>query len=175
MLVKMDKKSLISFNMIIWIPRIIFLVVVIMSIMLIVNLFIKTEIDTAQIEADLLLYQLVYSPHGISYHDPFSNRIYPGEIDITTSSPPYFQKILNISFYTKRKIAAKIEIQNLDTNQKTESFFDPWGRFSKWIVLEGIKGIGGVDVFRKETYVLLRDQNKVDKGLLKMTIVIPRS
>ncbi len=161
--------------MIIWIPRIIFLVVVSVSIILFISLFIKTEIDTSQTEADLLAYQLIYSAHGISYHDPFSNRIYPGEIDMTISSPPNFQKMLNISFYTKRKIAAKIEIQNLDTNQKTEAMFDPGGKFREWIVKEGIKGIGGVDVFRKEMYVLLRDQNKVDKGLLKMTIVISRS
>jgi hypothetical protein len=161
--------------MIIWIPRIIFLVIVSVSIILLVSLFIKTEIDTSQTEADLFAYQLIYSAHGISYHDPFSNRIYPGEIDITASSPPNFQKILNISFYSKKKIAAKLEIQNLDTNQKTEAMFDPWGRFGKWIVKEGIKGIGGVDVFRKEMYVLIRDQDKVNKGLLKMTIVIPRS
>jgi hypothetical protein len=170
----MKKRGMISLNMIVWIPRIIFLAIVILAVSFMIMVNIKTEIYTTRTEAELFFYNLVYAPHGISYHDPLNNQLYPGIIDLTNIKDDKIITLEN-SFKIERKLAAEIKIENLDTGEKIDAKYDPFERFTKWMVLEGIGGPGGVEVVRKELYVLLREQSKINKGLLKITIVFPRT
>lgn len=157
------KKALISFNLLMWIPRIIFMVIVIFSIMLLVGSYFKVEIIVSEAESELFIQRLLHSPHGISYFDPLSNRVYPGIINLDNLD------LLNKSiFYGEQKqIGAKLTIEDLDENLLAEHIYNN-------IVYRRIaqEGKGGADVMRKSMYVLVKEDSEQIPGILRMEVVL---
>jgi len=50
------------------------------------------SIDTKVAEAGVFTQRIVYSPNGLSYHDPLSNKVYPGIIDLEKFNNPILDK-----------------------------------------------------------------------------------
>ncbi|MBW2981375.1 hypothetical protein KY343_00715 [Candidatus Woesearchaeota archaeon] len=157
------KKGLLSFNMMMWIPRIIFMVIVVFSIVLLVATYFKLEMAVSEAENELFIQRLLYSPHGISFYDPYSNRIYPGIIDLDNLD------LLNKSiFYGEQKhIGAKLSINDLNNSLLAERVYND-------IVYRRIaqEGKGGVDVLRKSLYVIVRNESRQIPGTLAMEVVL---
>ncbi|MBT5022088.1 hypothetical protein HON01_04645, partial [Candidatus Woesearchaeota archaeon] len=76
-----NKKGILSFNILVMIPRIVFMIIVFVCIIALVRLFIVSYYDVDPLIADVFTHSLVYSPGGVSTHDPLSGRVYPGIID----------------------------------------------------------------------------------------------
>ncbi len=157
------KKALISFNLLMWIPRIIFMVIVIFSIILLVGSYFKVEIIVSEAESELFVQRLLHSPHGISYFDPYSNRVYPGIIDLDN-----FDLLNKSVFYGEQKqIGAKFIVKDLNNKDLAENIYND-------IVYRRIaqEGKGGVDVLRKSIYVLVKDDSKQIPAILNMEVVL---
>ena len=65
-----------------WVPRILFLVVVMFTVMILIRSYVATTIDTSELEANIFISRILYSPNSISYFDSDIGRTYQGVIDI---------------------------------------------------------------------------------------------
>ena len=159
----MKKKALMEFNVMMWIPRIIFMVIVIMSILLLVGTYFKMELTTARAESELFINRLLYSPHGISFYDPYSNRLYPGIIDLNNLD------LINKSLFYEENthIGAKLTFTDISNNILAERIY--YNLVYRRIAQEEK---GGVDVFRKSLNVIIKNESKQTAGILNMEIVM---
>ena len=157
------KKALLSFNMLMWIPRIIFMTIVIFSILLMVGSYFRFEIAISGAESELFVQRLLNSPHGISYYDPLSNRVYPGIIDLDN-----FDLLNKSVFYGEQKqVGAKLIVKDLGNKVLSERIYNNivYRRLAQ-------EGKGGVDVFRKSLYILVRNESGQIPGMLNLEVVL---
>ena len=139
------------------------MVIVITSILLLISLHYKIELDVSGAESELFVQRLLYSPHGLSFYDPYSSRLYPGIIDMNN-----LDLIDNSLFYGENKhIGAKLTFTDLNNNNLAEKIYND-------IVYRRIiqEGKGGVDVFRKSFYVFMRNESKQIPGNINIEIVL---
>jgi len=122
------KKGLFTFNMVYMIPRLIFLIIVLFSVIMLVGMFLKIHADTFYVEADLFAQSLIYSPHGISYYNPLLYKVQPGIIDKTEFTSGIIEsRINNNSFYygkQNKHIAAKITLTSVDNSTNHTIYYN---------------------------------------------------
>jgi hypothetical protein len=168
------KKALISFNVAMWIPRIIFLTIVILSVVLLTIAYANKNIQTWQVESEIIAQRILFAPDGLAYHDPLSNRVYPGIIDVEKLNTTILEESI---FYGKenKHIGAKITLINKGTNQTiAETIYN--NIVYQRIAERGFLGRGGVDVKEKQFYyVLAKNKEKLTPATAKITVVVPRS
>ena len=83
MKIKMNnKRSLISGEVIMFIPQIIFLIAVLFAFVILVKSLVVTAIDVRPVDASILVERMLFSRNGISYYDEGIGRLYPGIIDL---------------------------------------------------------------------------------------------
>lgn len=83
MKIKMNnKRSLISGEVIMFIPQIIFLIAVLFAFVILVKSLIVTAIDVRPVDASILVERMLFTKNGISYYDEGLERLYPGVIDL---------------------------------------------------------------------------------------------
>ena len=117
-----SKKGQISEEVLLSIPRIIFLIAILFAVVLLVKVFIITTVDISQIEANILISRLLYSKDGLSFYDESVNRLYPGIVDInkfkqlSTANPNALDNIAINYGLDNPIIAAKIILKNLNQN-----------------------------------------------------------
>jgi len=155
----MDKQGLVTFNLLMWIPRIIFLVVVLITVITLVNLFATTNIQIHEAQLELFTQEIIYSPQGLAYFDLESNRVYPGIID---------KKKQNITFLTNQKIAARITIEN------NTLYYPDEKSYKRLAPLEGRGGPGGVEAKEKSLYILLKDDNNITPEIMNIKTIVRR-
>lgn len=157
----MDKKAEISDYMIAFIPRIIFIIIVLASIYLLINAYIKTEVNTFDAESNLFVQRLLYSKNGVSYKDKDTGQVYPGIIEI--SRCPDFTEALaqSIHYYDSGHLAAKVTITNM-RQEEICSFYYNRERFDQLTVLSKFSGGGGSKMIVRKLYVLLKAKTNVE-------------
>jgi hypothetical protein len=149
------------------------LVIVLVSTVALTSNYAKSKLEVSNAEAELIIQRLLYSSHGIAYHDPLSNRVYPGIIDTTKLENSFLEKTF---FYGKenKHLGAQIMITEPKTDKKIASVIYN-GKVYTRIAEEGAKGAGGVDVKRKEISVLVKEKEKLVPAIAKITLVTSRS
>lgn len=175
-----NKKAITTFEILMWIPRIIFLVVIMFVIMILIRSYITTTTDVSELEANLFVNRLLYSPTGISYFDSSINRAYPGIIDIDKFKMQSTEKFLEKSVYyggKNREIGAKLSLKDLSENQENIIFYnEDFFKEQKKLVDAGFTlGPGGARGYTKNYDVLIFKNNALNKGTLMIEIVVPNS
>ena len=184
----MNKKALISFNMINMIPKLIFLIIVLLSVVILIGIFINMGRDIYYKEADLFTLNLFYSPHGISYFNPDLNRITSGIIDEQELISNITEKRLNNSFYYGRQnehLAAKIQIskQTLSMPRFTsiKTIYYNQGKttsygYKFWEPLSFKEGIGSPYYFARTMPIQIRTTSgTLQDGILAIEVLIKRT
>jgi len=160
----MNKKGV---TIIYFIPKIFFLVIVVLSVVFMVNGFIITEIDSREAEAYILINRILYSPNGIVYYNSQLERAYPGMIDLSR-----FDKIvLEDSLYSSHNdwIGAKLNLMKLDkTNIKTIKYNEEV--YDSLYLQSGIKG-GPIEK-TSQKYVLIKNEEEIISGILDISVVV---
>lgn len=162
----------ISFNTVIWIQRILFIVVIVFSILFLINYFFNLKNETTDMRIALLANRILYSPDGITYNSAETDRAYPGIVDLQKFDSAYLEKAI---YYrdedTDKKgnavIAAKLrlldesdkEIKFLIFNEKTYNNIQP------------ISFASGYARAFKTYYVLIYDNGNLKSAKLEMDIV----
>ena len=173
------KKAMISFNMLMFIPRIIFLVAVIFSILLLVRTYIVISVDTFDAESELIYHRFLYSVNGISYYDKDINRLHPGIIDPERFNSTILNK--SIDFGEETHIGAMLVLKEIigdETKIKKTVYYNEALYYEKIkLARAGLtKGPGGARAIKKENPVLYMDKDgKTKKGILEVEIVIPNT
>jgi hypothetical protein len=160
--------------MIAMIPRIIFLVIMLMSCVILIRLFVVNEFDTREIQADLLVNGLLYSPGGISWYDAETGRTFPEIIDLKQFSERDFDHAL--FFPGNNFIAAKITVVDIGLALHGEGYFNRvW--YENWepLVTINIPGLGGITKIEKRYPIILRSANgDLRNGYVLFTIFQPK-
>ncbi|MBD3355096.1 hypothetical protein GF361_03875 [Candidatus Woesearchaeota archaeon] len=169
----MKNKKAQAFSMIWWIPRIIFLVIVISSVVFLTTMYLNTEKETWKTESELFIHRLIHSPNGISYYDPLTNRVYPGIIDLNNIRD--LNTINRSIFYgeNNKHIGANISIYNQNNILLAQGIYN--NQVYRRIQEKGILGIGGIDSKQKKLYILIKDHKNYIPAFMEITIAVPRS
>jgi hypothetical protein len=157
----MSRKSQIGDYLIAFIPRIIFLIIVLGVIFVLVNSYVKTEVDTFSAESSLFVQRLLYSKNGISFLDSSTGQVQPGIIDLSNASAMDEKLERSILYRDARQVAARIKLTNL-AGEEIATFYYNKQWFDRWIVLTGYSGPGGSKSITRRLYVLLKDRYYAD-------------
>src|SRR3989338_4936131 len=77
-----NKRSIISGEMIMAIPQIIFLIAVLFAFVVLIKVFIITQIDVRQVDANIFINRVLLSKGAISHYDARIDRTYPGVVSL---------------------------------------------------------------------------------------------
>ena len=111
MITKIDSKKGIAYHMILWIPKIVYFILVFSTIFGFILLFSKTETYMGDVEAKVLMNRMYYYPDvpGVfSTYDKDLNRLYPSMGVTDGVDSEYLEKIL---FHEKNNLPIKMTIQ----------------------------------------------------------------
>jgi len=178
---RISKRALQSTDFILTIPRMIFTVVAVLTVIYLVNMFLVQEIDIQKTQSKLFFNRLIYSPNTISYVDPNTQRSYPGIIDhkIIDDVGSFRDRIENaIHLGNNRLLAANITIVFEKDDQEIKKsiiFNDMW--FKRWeplSLMSDIEGPGGVDRFDYSRYMLVKEGTSYYPATLAVEVLMSR-
>ena len=173
-----NKRSLISGEMIMAIPQIIFLVAVLFAFVILIKVFIITHIDVRQVDANIFVNRVLLSKGAISYYDESIDRTYPGIISL--------ERFLEISSINPNALDNEIMSYGADNpilaanmTLSREGYADIVAyynkeNFDRWEpkLLPGVKGgPGSVKAFEKQRYILVKDVDTLLPGILYFFII----
>jgi len=174
------RKGMQSTDFILTIPRLIFTVVVVLTIVFLVRMFIVQEVDISDTQSKVFVKSLLYSPYAITYVDPETGRSYPGVIDLSLVKDDGLRDRIENSFRisTNRLLAANITffVENrTQFNKRSVLYNEPM--YKRWKPLSklDVDGEGGVDTYSESYYVLFRAiDGRVIPGLMKVEVISSR-
>ena len=176
-----DKKArTVSDHMILWIPKFIYLVIAFLSVVFLLRLLIVINIDSAEANARILNNRLLYSPNAISYLDLDINRGYPGIIDIgkyrNLENIPINEIDSKIITYggENKLMASKLVLKDIETS-KEETIFYNKENYEFWEprILSTVEGgSGSVKSFEEQRYVVIKDNDNLKKGILRINTIV---
>ena len=159
--------------MLAWLPRLFFLIAVVLSIVILAKATIKTEIDVFDANSEIFFQRIVYGNDGFSYIDNNINRLYPAIIDIERFKNQNMEK----AFYygdENREVGARIILRDFEgTIQESikynQEFYD---EKDVLVRADWTEGKGTVRSTTKKVYVLIRDGNEIKEGTLEVKIIM---
>ncbi|MFC1768449.1 hypothetical protein ACFLZX_01670 [Nanoarchaeota archaeon] len=175
-----NKKGITSFEVIMWVPRIIFVTIVIFSVVFLIRAYVKINIDVSQVESDIFIYRTLYGQGGLSKLDPVLDQIDLGVIRKSDINEGTFEKLEDIQYYGEKNSAVGAEfifseIGSLDS-QKFYYNKELYDRFLPVASLEESKGPGGARKQKRQIYILFEDEeSKLIPALMEVTVVVPNS
>ena len=139
-----NKRGIIAYEAILAIVRTMMLVFVLLSLVLVANVFLVRHIDTRLVESYNMMNLLYYSEKGLALDDAETGRVYPGVVDPTNTI-----KIDSAFSYNENKLgpflAAKATVQSPGGAREfyyNSELFEDWN----FLYLAGLtKGVGGIN------------------------------
>ena len=174
------KRGAISEHLILWIPKVIYLIIAFLSVIFLLRLLIVNNIDASEAEARILTNRIFYSPNAISYSDVDTGRAYPGIVDFEKYGKLQNSDVNEMDTKTiaygqgNQLIAAKLTLQNLETNEQDIVFYNK-ENYEFWeprILSTVVGGSGSVNSITEQRYVLIKNADKMEKGILKMHVIV---
>lgn len=172
----MNNKAMSTQEMVYWIVRILFAVMMLVSIFFIARIYESKVIDTAEIEAGLFKNYLLYSPEGLSYRNPSDGRLYPGIIDVKNLNTERLESAAD--FGTPNDMAAALITLYNSSNDYVSSAYYNRQRYDDWkpLTYKTFLGAGAVLMAINETYVIFVDENgNKMPGTLRTIVMVPRT
>jgi len=173
------KKGLMSFNILITIVRLIFVMIAMAIVVFMIMHYVVVSIDVFDLESNLFAQRMIYSQNSISYKDSETGRLYPGTIDLNNFNQGTLNGLLNRYIYYgegSNYAAAKLDLSYLNDTLIRSAYYDEeW--FNNWVerARVGWTGIGQVKSKVNEVYVLIKDGDKMIPGKLKIEVLMPNA
>jgi hypothetical protein len=187
----MNKKAQFTDMVISYIPKMIAIGIVFITIVFFVNRFILTKLDVQDIEASLLTDRMIYSKNCISYVDESISRPYPGIIDYDKFKSENLNKCIfyggedkeilsedcsDISEFKNKFSSAKVELKYIENSkEETVTIYHNKCFYDAWLPLAGISGPGGTKSYKESNYVLIRKSGKLLPGKISFDMILPNS
>ncbi len=168
----MDKKGDVSFAVLQSIPRIIFLVVVLFSIVFLIRKYAVDNLDVQDVQAEVFINRILYSSNGILYADKELNTALPGIVDVNLLKNDVLDQLMN--YRDDSFIAAKIRL--LDSNgQEVASAIYNNQTYYRWLPIANInvQGKGGVKRIEKSILVQYTAGSMTKQGFLNFEVLQP--
>lgn len=161
----MNKKA-ISFDMLQWLMRLLFLTVVIFSVVLLLNVYTTKKLDVKELQAEILINRLILSPDGISKFDYVSGRVIPliiEDLSLQENKDKMEQKLMQTIKYDKKNfIAAKMEIFENQESVLATFYYDQ-STYENIAPRTWIEGIGGALSYERIFPVIYKGESRYIK------------
>jgi hypothetical protein len=170
------RKGIMFFNFLVMIPRILFLVIMLIVCVILIRMFLNDKFNINDVQAEILIDGLIYGTGGVSYYDPVTGRLYPEIIDISQLDGAKLDQGL---FYPENHMmTARILVEKPITEYTDMSLMDRYFRgedpkfltlkdvyynkvwYDNWeplLVFKNLGGIGGVIDKNMRLPVLVRE------------------
>jgi len=172
----MDKKATISYNQMYYVVRLFFLMIIVFFIFNTINSHLQTEIDIFDVESSLIMQRFFFDSNSFSYVDEDTGRQYTGIVDKKKFTKEYYDEFLSKGIYSDSKnphISGKLTLKGISDEEPSIIYNQE--QYDVWKPLAKSKGIGGARINTKQFYVLIKDDDKLEKGTLEIEIIIPNS
>ena len=170
----MNKKA--SFDVIVNLFRLLFVIVVFISVIAITGAFIKYNIDVFETESRLLTARVFFSD-DLNYKDEITSRKHIGMIDLQKFLSSDFEKNLMNSIYygqSNSEASAKITLKDLDDNKVHEKYYNEELYKEKKVLVEAkLIGAGASKRLDTDFYVVIKDNEKLKRGVLNIDAILP--
>ncbi len=168
------KISQISQNVMEYITKIPFTVIVVFSIIFMIGAFVLTDINISEASTKVYSQVFLFSEHGISYYDKEINRVYPLIIDISDLNKTE-EKINEYIYFgeNNNKFAARItyHIENYDLDKK-EIYYNKQ-LFELLEPLNKLEGPGGSTLNKEIIPVTIMYNYEKYPGRITIEVVVP--
>ncbi|MBW3020395.1 hypothetical protein KY334_03785 [Candidatus Woesearchaeota archaeon] len=109
-----------AYNIMLWIPKFFFLIIVTSVLMAIIYSVQYQDVNSEDVEMNLLIASVMHSPDGIVYQDPYIKRSYSNVID--------FQKFQNMDFNDlfqtqSKRYVMHVELKSEHLNQSYSRYY----------------------------------------------------
>lgn len=172
-----SKKGFMSFNIVMMIPRFIFLTIVILAVVLLIRSFVISRIDVKDIESDLFVERAMFSPSGFNHYDSGINRVYPGVIDLHKFNELSLSR--SIVYASSQVLAANISLyKDAGGSLKLIKHFyynENW--YQNWYprTVRQLPGPGGVQLKEYMIPAVIKDNEDYIKGFVEFKVIIPNN
>ncbi len=164
-----------------WIPRIIFVAMVMFSVVFFVSGYVKLNFDTFDTEADIFTYRLLYGQGGLSGIDHDTQRQDLGVLKENELSQIFDKSSSTLYYGTENsEIAALVSIKTADGKKSLGPYYYNKELYDKKSPIAqtvgGYKGPGGVRMQERTLYVLLQNTNgERQPAYINISVLIPNS
>ena len=166
---KMNKKA-ISENVMLWIPRMFFLAIVVITIIFLTRFIVAIYIQTADAQAGVYINKIMYDKNGIirAYND----RSYPGVIDMAKFSGARLDKTMKFE-KGEEGPCAKLTLKNIETGTEKTIF---WNRqwYERLRPRAAFRGIGAPFSKEEKVLVSIYENGRYTPAVLSIDMVVPR-
>lgn len=169
--IKMNKAQ-VSFTILQTIPRLIFLIIVLFSVIYLVRGYVADNLNVQKVQAEVFVNRIIYSPNGISYYDKELETTTPSLIDPKLLTNANLENLMNYKDDTF--IAGKVILFDIQDKQIASAIYNEKA-YNRWTPLIGQEGIGGVTQFKKSVLVTFINEGKIRQGMLKFEVLMPGS
>ncbi len=133
----MNKKGqTISYEMLMWIPRFVYLVIVILATSGLILGFVVTKVDVSEVESHILLHRLQFSPQGITHYDTETGRVYPGIVEKSKLTDNYLASVLGAK---DDEMAARLVLSDFSDNKLAEAYLNK-KTYANWQPIAAVVG-----------------------------------
>ena len=173
------KKAQIDEGWIFLFYRFVIVCLVAIAMVILVKMYIVTEIDVQQTQVDLFVANMLNMKQGVSYYDETLQRAYPGIIFRSDfENPSALETRLNeqMDYGEYDIIAAELTLFDTENNKiGTAVYNTEW--YERWIVLAQTfwKGRGSTTDYLINKTVLIKEDDALSQGALQFHVVMPNS
>ncbi len=176
----MGKKAEISSELVLAIPRFIFLIIVLFSVVLLIKAFVKEKIEVKELESSIFFQRVLFGKGGIVWYDEASQRMHPGTIDLErfreAGNPQTQTNFLDNIFATYGEgnpILAAHLVLEMEGKPPLEAYYNKQNYF-RWeprTLSTVTGGSASVSSSKHASYVLVKDGDNLIPATLKATIL----
>lgn len=170
---KMNKKAMSIGDFFYWIGRMLFVILILVSIVYVGLIYQSKAIESYDIEAKLFKHYLIYNPNGLSYWDDSTGRLYPGIVDLKNFNSERLEAAAD--FGTDRMVAANITLYDISKTTVIAQTYYNYPSFIRWKPISYGKGAGSVYKDEGELYVIYVNESSRKAGILKTEVLVPRT
>ncbi len=153
-------------------PDILLTVIVMVSVFVLVSLLINRNVEVQDIQDDIFVYRLLYSPSSITFEDNNTGRVYPGVIDAKKVTDDALDKTMAYSY--ERHITARLDLLSFDEQHVATAYYNKiWYNRLEPLARAQLLGLGGAKLYYHVFPVVYKENGVSKPGLLKIRVIMP--
>lgn len=163
--------------MIMWIPRFIYLIMVLIVSFGLIFAFTATKVNVGDIESHILMHRLHFSPYSISKVDENIGRVYTGVVDETKFNGDTLEDLLNAS---TNSFAMRLTKRDLEVDSDETNIFLHETTYSNWQPIASLvdqnqltKGSGLKFPYKEARYVYSENPSSGNPSILEIVVIMP--
>ena len=165
----MNKKA-ISENVMLWIPRMFFLAIVVITIIFLTRFIVAIYLETADAQASVYINKILYDKDGIIR--VYNDRAYPGVIDMSKFLDARLDRTMKFK-QGEEGPCAMLTLKNIETGAEKTIF---WNRrwYERLRPRAAFRGIGSPFSKEEKILVSIYEDGRYTPAVLSIDMVVPR-